>query len=303
MKALSYFKALSDETRIRLVKLLEYKELSVNEIMAVLRMGQSRISRHLRILTDSGLLKSRRDGLWVFYSTVNAGDGRALIDSLGVLFEEDVFKNDRKLADDVAAQRVRETRNFFNSIAKEWESIRSGILGGFDAVPLITGGSSRFKTAVDLGCGTGDFLSPLLSVSDRVIGIDNSPAMLEIARKRFEDADGKIDLRLGELEHLPLPDREADFALLNMVMHHLTSPLECFMEAGRILAAGGVFKIIEFDKHTDERLRVEFGDRHLGFSEEEVVRYLESSSFTRVSSESFSLNNGLVVRVYTSIAS
>jgi len=75
------------------------------------------------------------------------------------------------------------------------------------------------------------------------------------------------------------------------------------MEAGRILAAGGVFKIIEFDKHTDERLRVEFGDRHLGFSEEEVVRYLESSSFTGVSSESFSLNNGLVVRVYTSIAS
>ncbi|HSV98306.1 MAG TPA: metalloregulator ArsR/SmtB family transcription factor [Spirochaetota bacterium] len=302
MKALHYFKALSDQTRIRLVKLLEYKELSVNEVMAVLGMGQSRVSRHLKILTDSGLLKFRRDGLWVFYSTINGGDGRTLMDSLGFLFDDAVFANDRKIADDVAAQRVRETRNFFDSIAGEWDKIRSDLLDGFDSSLFITTSNNRYKTSLDLGCGTGDFLSQLLSISDRVIGIDNSPVMLEIARKRFEGATGKIDLRLGELEHLPLPDREADFALLNMVMHHLASPLDCFMEANRVLTAGGILKIIEFDKHTDERLRIEYGDRHLGFSEDEVLRYLEMSSFTRVSSESLSLKNGLVVRVYTSIA-
>jgi ArsR family transcriptional regulator len=271
--------------------------------MAVLGMGQSRISRHLKILTDSGLLKSRRDGLWVFYSTVDGGDGRKLIDSLGFLFDDTVFIKDRKQANEIASQRTSETRNFFNSIAGEWESIRSGLLDGFDPTPFITGSDNRYKISVDLGCGTGDFLSHLLTISDRVIGIDNSPAMLEIARKRFEGANGKIDLRLGELEHLPLPDREADFALLNMVMHHLTSPVDCFIEANRVLTFGGIFKIIEFDKHTDERLRIEFGDRHLGFSEDEVLRYLAMSSFTRVSSESVSLINGLKVRVYTSIAS
>ncbi len=302
MEAQQYFKALSDQTRLRLVKLLEYKELSVNEIMTVLHMGQSRISRHLKILTDTALLKSRRDGLWVFYSAVDEGDGRKLIEALDFLFTDEAFKNDRELADDIAAQRLRETRNFFNSIAMEWESIRGGLLDDFDPVPFITANGRRYRTAIDLGCGTGDFLSPLLSVSDRVIGIDNSPAMLEIARKRFEKENGKIDLRLGELEHLPLPDHEADFALLNMVMHHLSAPMQCFIEAKRILNKEGIFKIIEFDKHSDERLRIEYGDRHLGFSEDEVLRYLEMSSFIRVSSESFSLKNGLVVRVYTSAA-
>lgn len=302
MNALLYFKALSDQTRIRLLKLLEYKELSVNEITSVLGMGQSRISRHLRILTDSGLMKSRRDGLWVFYSTVDEGEGRRVLDSLEFLFQDKLFDLDRTRADEIAAQRLRETKNFFNSIAREWGKIRGELLVDFDPFPYLSSGNGRLATAVDLGCGTGDLIPALSNMAERVIGIDNSPAMIELARKRFMGANGRVDLRLGELEHLPLSDREADFALLNMVMHHLASPADCFRETRRILNNGGIFKIIEFDKHSDERLRAEYGDRHLGFNEHEVTRFLKASGFGDITVDAVPLENGLVVKIYTSCA-
>ncbi|HPI15003.1 MAG TPA: metalloregulator ArsR/SmtB family transcription factor [Spirochaetota bacterium] len=302
MKVQQYFKALSDETRIRIVKLLEHRELSVNEIMAVLGMGQSRVSRHLRVLADSGLLKSRRDGLWVFYSAVDEGEGRAFLTSVESLLRGGIFDIDRNRAYEIAAARLRETRNFFNSIAPEWENIRSELLAGFDPTVHVVSTEGRVSTAVDLGCGTGDLIATLSKMADRVIGIDNSPAMIELARKRFLGANGHVDLRLGELEHLPLPDNEADLVVLNMVMHHLASPAACFVESRRILKNAGVFKIIEFDKHSNERLRADFGDRHLGFSEHEVVRFLETACFGGVGVEEVPLKNGLVVKIYTSRA-
>ncbi len=302
MNAISYFKALSDQTRVRLLKLLEHRELSVNEITSVLGMGQSRISRHLRILTDSGLMKYRRDGLWVFYSTVEEGEGRRVLDALEFLLHDTLFDLDRIRADEIAAQRIRDTKNFFNSIAPKWEKIRHELLIDFDPSPYLTSGNGTFATAVDLGCGTGDLIPVLSKISKRVIGIDNSPAMIDLARKRFAGVNGRVDLRLGELEHLPLSDREADFALLNMVMHHLASPADCFRETRRILNNKGIFKIIEFDKHSDERLRAEYGDRHLGFSEIDVTRFLKVSGFEGIAVDTVSLENGLVVKIFTSYA-
>lgn len=302
MNALTYFKALSDQTRIRLLKVLDHRELSVNEITSVLGMGQSRISRHLRILTDSGLMKYRRDGLWVFYSTIDEGEGRRVLDALQFLLNDPLFDLDRVRADEIISQRIRDTKSFFDSIAMRWEQIRGEIMADFDPFPYLTSGNGTFATAVDLGCGTGDLIHVLSKIAERVIGIDNSPAMIELARKRFAGANGHVDLRLGELEHLPLSDREADFALLNMVMHHLGSPDDCFRETRRILNNGGIFKIIEFDKHSDERLRAEYGDRHLGFSEHEVTRFLESSGFDGIAIDAVPLKNGLVVKIYTSHA-
>ena len=130
MKAVNLFKALADETRLRLVHLFLHFELNVNEIVAILGMGQSRISRHLKILVDSQLLTSRRDGLWTFYSTVTKGEGYAFIESIEYIFARDpIFSEDLMEAGRVLEKRAEETVRFFDSIAENWGQLKREILG------------------------------------------------------------------------------------------------------------------------------------------------------------------------------
>ncbi len=231
MKPITYFKALADETRIRVLHLLMHQELNVNEIVAILGMGQSRISRHLKILSESGLLCSRRNGLWNFYSAATTEQAKAFIDGITPLLKgEALLKTDLDRARSVFLERKRESKKFFNSIAGDWDRIKKELLDGFDLNALIANRITPCGTSVDAGCGTGDLLVMLKDKAQRVIGVDNSPAMLERARVRFSGDGDSIDLRLGEIEHLPLSDGEAECAVLNMVLHHLASPLEGIRE-------------------------------------------------------------------------
>lgn len=302
MKPVDYFKALSDNTRIRMLNLLLRHELNVYEITTILEMGQSRISRHLKILTDTGLLKQRRDGLWVFYSAVNNGDGRKFIDSIQYLLKNNGdHKDDLDRTGRVIEDRVTETRNFFNSIASDWDNIKQDLLGNFDLQTEIIKRVRKCKIAADLGCGTGDFLQYLKAKANRVIGVDNSPKMLDVARKRFSTDGKKIDLRLGEMEHLPLGDGEADFAMINMVLHHLPQPLVGIKEAYRILKKSDNFFLIDFDKHTDETLRTGYNDRWLGFDEKEIASWMATAGFRIEKTERFNIKNNLTICIYRSI--
>ncbi len=302
MKSLNYFKALSDETRIRLVHLLWHHELNVNEITAILKMGQSRISRHLKLLSECGLLSSRRDGLWIFYSVLSSGDGRKFIETINYLFE-----GDARLSDDliqariIIDERTREIKNFFNGIALSWDSAKKDILGDFDLNAAISSRVTRCNVAADLGCGTGDLLAAIKEKSLKIIGVDSSPAMLEMARKRFSHETQNIDLRLGELEHLPLSDGEADVAIVNMALHHLASPLDGIREAYRILGRKNLFLIADFDKHGNELLRTKHGDRWLGFEAGEIAEWLGLAGFRLIKTDTFPIANGLSICIYQSI--
>ena len=250
MKAINIFKALADETRLRLVHLSLHYELNVNEIVAVMGMGQSRISRHLKILTDSRLLTYRRDGLWTFYSAAAEGDGHAFIESVKYLFDEDsVFAKDIEEAKRVLEERAKETVRFFDSIAEDWEKLKREIIGDVDLNRLILQKIPNAHTALDLGCGTGDLLFSLKEKADRVIGVERSPRMLETAHKRFAGLEKDIDLRIGELEHLPLREGEADLAVVNMVLHHLPEPVKAFSEVHRVLKKGNAFVIVDLLSH------------------------------------------------------
>lgn len=294
MNPADYFKALADETRLRLVNLLIHHELNVNEIVEILDMGQSRISRHLKILTDHLLLTFRRDGLWSFYSVPVDGTGLQFIKSINYLFENDeIYPADLMAAQKVIEQRSKETIRFFDSIAEDWGELKSDIFGDFRLNEYILDQVPLSGTAVDLGCGTGDLLAHLQNVSDRVIGVDKSPKMLEQARKRFRNEKSKIDLRIGEIEHLPLGDREADLAIINMVLHHIPSPLESFKEISRILRPNGCFIIVDFLKHKNENLRQKYGDRWLGFSESEIKNWLTATGFYSTKVDYVNLNKGL----------
>lgn len=294
----SYFKALSDETRLRILNLLIYHELNVNEIVKILEMGQSRISRHLKVLTDSGLLSSRRDGLWIFYKAVEDGKGRTFINAIEYLLENDKLSKDLVKCKKTLDERTLESAQFFDSIAEDWEKMKHDILGTFDISYEILKRIQKCDVAVDLGCGTGDLLVDLRKVSRNVIGVDNSPKMLETARTKFSHELDYIDLRIGELRHLPLSNLEADIVVLNMVLHHLASPIDAIKEVYRTLKFGGSFIIVDFEKHKDQTMQIKYGDRWLGFKREEIIDWIENAGFMLNESVRFTVKRNLAVILY-----
>jgi ArsR family transcriptional regulator len=294
MKAINFFKALSDETRLRLLHLFLHYELNVNEIVTVMGMGQSRISRHLKILVDSHLLTSRRDGLWTFYSAVTEGDGHGFIEAVKYLFRQDaVFAEDLEEARRVLEERSKETVRFFDSIAEDWEKLKREIIGNVDLNRLILENVPDSDTAVDLGCGTGDLLEALKEKANRVIGVEKSPRMLDAARRRFAGPGNNFDLRMGELEHLPLREGEADLAVISMVLHHLPEPAKALREVHRVLKKGNAFILVDLLSHELEGMRERFGDRWLGFSKEETGKWLKNAGFKIEKTEYFDLKKNL----------
>lgn len=294
VKTVNFFKALSDETRLRLLHIFTHYELNVNEIVDIMGMGQSRISRHLKILADAQLLTFRRDGLWTFYSAATRGEGHRFSEAVKYLFDDDpIFAKGLEKVKQVLDERSRETVRFFDSIAEDWEKLKREIFGDIDLNGLILQNIPPSDTIVDLGCGTGDLLGLLKEKAGRVIGVEKSPRMLEEARRRFADQETGIELRIGQLEHLPLREAEADLAVINMVLHHLPDPLKALQEVHRVLKKGNTFIIVDLLTHNQENMRERYGDRWLGFSETEMKNWLDSSGFSIKKMESFDLKKKL----------
>ncbi len=305
--AILHFKALSDETRLRLVHILLHYELSVNELVRILGMGQSRVSRHLKILTEAGLLTSRRDGLWVFYAAPRAGEERDFLRAvLPFVHADAAMQTDLGMAAQILEERARKTRQFFNAIAEDWDELNREVLGAFDLPAAVCAAVPQgCGTAVDLGCGTGAVLSRLLPLARGVIGVDGSARMLELCRRRFTPdgpAAGRVSLRIGELDHLPLRDGEADFACINLVLHHLSEPVAALREIRRILAPGGRLFVADFLRHNDETMRSRYGDLWLGFKESDLADGLSRAGFTRIGRQRHAVGRGLELALFSAEA-
>lgn len=297
-QALNYFKALADDTRLRLFCILSRYELNVNELISILDMGQSRVSRHLKILSSAGLVTSRRDGLWVFYAAETEGEARKFMESvLPFVMDDPIIQADFSAAASIVDERLRATRQFFNSIAEDWDQLAKDVLGDYDLPGAITALVQKGATAADLGCGTGEVLERMLPVAGEIIGVDGSARMLDLARRRFAADASRISLRIGDLEHLPLRDGEADFIAINMVLHHIVVPGSALEEARRVLKKGGRLVITDFDSHENESMRVTYGDRWLGFTLETVKTFLENAGFSLVSATKTPVEKGLFIHL------
>jgi ArsR family transcriptional regulator len=272
------FKTFSDPTRVRVLALLEQEELAVQELMDALGMAQSRVSRHLAILREAGLLEDRRDGTYVFYRFAVPAEGpwrEAWELVRRELATDPVRQRDRAALAQVMEARAARTRSFFDAVGPEWDALRKV----FDDDVLRARAGARLvdpRTVVaDVGTGTGILAVELARLGLRVVAVDHSARMLAAARSKLE-AEGLsgVELRQGEASALPIGDAEVDAAIVHMVLHYLPSPGEAIREMARVVRPGGVVVIVDFVPHEHEWMRQELGVTWLGFAWDEVRGWL-----------------------------
>jgi ArsR family transcriptional regulator len=278
------FKTLSDPTRMRILRLLEEEELVVQELMEVLGMAQSRVSRHLAILREAGLLSDRRDGTYVFYRFVPPPEGPwregwALVKKN--LAADSSTERDAAMLRRVIEARGAHTRSFFDAIGPEWDALRKvfndDVLRARAVSRLVTPG----MRVVDVGTGTGILATELASLGLEVIGIDHSPRMLDAARAKLAEQTfpegGEVDLRSGEADHMPVGDAEADAAFAHMVLQYMPSPADVIHEMARIVKPGGLIVVVDFIAHGHEWMRQELGVVWMGFDPDELLGWFEAA--------------------------
>ena len=299
MDIIKQFKALSDPTRLRLLFILEHFELNVNEIVSVVNMVQSGVSRHLKILLEAGLLVSRKDGSFIYYTTCKNGYNRKLI-----VLACRQLENDPALQDDIARTqqcimlRKNRSRRFFRTAAPRWDRLKKRVLGDFNPNPVFERHLHKSSIIADLGCGTGEMLSGLIGREKKtLIGVDASPEMLEQARLRLPESPN-LELRIGELEHLPMREQEADAALMSMVLYHVSEPEKALREVYRVLRPGGVFLLADFLKHNQEQIKDIIGGVWLGFTRQQISGWLDRTGFNLKHVESYPVEKRLTLTFY-----
>jgi len=276
------FKTLADPTRVRILRLLQTEELMVQELMEVLGMAQSRVSRHLAILREASLLRDRRDGTYVFYRfpTPSKGpwrDAWALVQR-NIAHDPTVQRDDAALLGVVEA-RAERSRSFFDAVGPEWDALRKV----FDDDTVRARAIARLvepdQTVADIGTGTGVLAIELARLGLRVIGIDGSRRMLAAAQAKLDEAGlTEVELRRGDANALPLADGEVDAALAHMVLQYLPQPADAVREMARGVLEGGTVVIVDFVQHEEAWMRHELGVQWQGFSLDEVRGWLEAAA-------------------------
>jgi ArsR family transcriptional regulator len=281
---LGWMEGLADPTRLRLLRVLEREELSVLEMCEVLKLPQSTVSRHLKVLTDQGWLQNRREGTASFYRPAEGLDpgarrlwrlARAETDGLPAM-DQDALRLESRLE-----SRRGEAERFFAGAAADWDRVRAEVYGNdFEAVVLRSLIPSGW-TIADLGCGTGSFTLELASSGAKVIGVDGSAAMLKVARRRTGEHDN-VELHEGRLEALPIRDRRCDAALLVLALSYVADVDAVVRESFRVLKPGGRLVAVDAFAHADESLRRRLGQTRPGLDPGWLAGRMEAAGFERV---------------------
>ncbi len=280
---LSALRAAAEPSRLRLLAVLGQSELTVSEITMVLAQSQPRVSRHLKLLAEAGLIDRFREGAWVFYRLADPARARdadavrvAELAAVLVAFvpgDDPSYLQDLRRLDHVRQQRAQQAAAYFKANAKDWDRIRALHLPEADVetamLELI--GPGDFDHLVDIGTGTGRVLEIIGQRAARGDGIDLSQDMLLLARAALDKAGlSHCQVRRGDLFALPFDEQSADLVTVHQVLHYLDDPATAIREAGRILAPGGRLLIVDFAPHQLEFLREEHQHRRLGFTDDEI---------------------------------
>lgn len=276
---LAALRAAAEPTRLRLLRLLAHGDLTVSELTHILGQSQPRVSRHLKLMCESGLLDRFPEGAWVFYRLAAQGAGADLSSRLLSMLPADdtVLSRDQARLESVRAARATRAQDYFTLNAHQWDQLRSLHVDEADVeqalIQAIAG--RRVGDLVDLGTGTARVLEVLAPYCERGIGIDLSREMLDIARANLERADLRhCMVRQGDITQAPLADNSADVVTVHQVLHYAADPGQVVAEAARILRPGGLLVAVDFAPHDLEILRDQHAHRRLGFADQEVSGWL-----------------------------
>src|SRR4051794_1499696 len=265
--------ALADPTRLRILALLRLMELSVGELAQVLGQSQPRVSRHLKILADAGVLERRKEGSWVFLTLSEPARTEPMFELIDAWADEStqrLFASDAARTETIRADRAEAATRHFAAIAQVWDQIRSLHVAESEVERAIDRALGRRSLGrlVDVGTGTGRMIELFGPRSSQAIGIDRSSEMLRLARVKLEAAGIHSSLRQGDMYALPIADHSADSVIIHQVLHYAHSPAAAIAEAGRVLAPGGTLLIVDFAAHEREELRSTDAHIRLGFEDE-----------------------------------
>ncbi len=278
MPALPIFRALADPTRLRIMALVRHLELAVGELAQLLGQSQPRVSRHIKILADVGLLRRAKEGAWVFVRLGDAGVTApvlAALDSWGVGATDDLAR----LAT-VRAERSAAAAAYFAAHAEAWDGIRSLHVADTEVEAAIARALSGRPVGhlLDIGTGTGRMIELLGPTAASAIGVDRSPEMLRLARGKLEAAGlPQAEVRHADMYALPRADSSTDTVVLHQVLHFADVPGAALAEAARVLRPGGRLLVVDFAPHDREELRVDHAHARLGFSDAQVCNWLREA--------------------------
>ncbi len=306
IQAIEVLRAAGEPTRLRILALLAREELAVLELCRVLDQSQPRVSRHLKLLAEAGLVERFPDGAWVFYRLAAAGEAGDLIcEMLERIDPSDAaLARDRERLSAVWAERANEAGDYFAQNAARWDEIRSLYVSEADveAAILKAAGPGPFRRLVDLGSGTGRMLTLLGPKAEQAVGLDQSQQMLNIARSHVAEVGlERCELRHGDIFGTRLPSASADVVVVHQVLHYLSDPAAAVKEAARIVAPGGRLIIVDFAPHKLEFLREQHQHRRLGFAEPEMSRWLGEGGLGEVRTLALpaTRSDGLTVKIWT----
>lgn len=275
-------RAAGEHTRLRILSLCARGELSVTELTQILGQSQPRVSRHLKLMVDAGLLERLPEGTQVYFRLSDVADASRIAHALVSLIPDSdaVLNRDYSRLQQVRDARSKRAQDYFHKVAKSWDSIRAMHVPQqrLEETLFEIVGSDFDGDLLDIGTGTGRILKIFADRVQRGVGIDMSNDMLSIARSNLEGLDYKhIHVRKGDMYNMPIEDDSFDLAILHMVLHYSDDPVEVIREAGRVLRNRGRLVVVDFAAHAEEYLRSEFQHHRLGFADSEIRQSFEAA--------------------------
>lgn len=281
--ALDALKAIAEETRVRILAVIHQGEVTVTDLTEILGQSQPRVSRHLRVLVDAGLIIKHREGSWAFFRPVVDDPRHTLvIAALAAIDRDDpTLRADADRLEIVRARRSATALDYFEQIAPIWDEERSlhAAADTVEAAILDAVGDQPLGRVLDVGTGTGRMLQLLADRAERAVGLDTSHSMLSVARANLErSAANNWELRQGDVHSPPLERGSFDLVIIHQVLHYLEDPARAVAEAGRLVASGGRLLVVDFAPHDHDFLRAA-AHRRLGFTHEQLDDWFEEAGF------------------------
>lgn len=275
------FAALADQTRVKIMLLVRDLQLSMGELADLLDQSQPRVSRHVRILAEAGLVRRHKEGAWVFVGLSE----QAPTDEIYALIEKllpghDPIAAERARLAQVRSERQKAIDDWFHANAGEWDLLRR--LGGQDAevetAIMAAARDPKVGRLLDIGTGTGRLLELLNGEAEEAIGVDRSPEMLRLARGKLTvEGNQSAEVRQADMRALPFEARRFDTVTLHHVLHFADDPAAVIAEAARTVAPGGKLLIADYAPHAREELRSRYQHLRLGFDDDAVLGWLAAA--------------------------